>query len=158
MLRRNFIKNAVGVTTGMLPAVGYSSKFLDGVNSLKKDVDSHKKGLDTLENKPDSIEKNIGTLDTHSYKLPGIVAAKNVIERSPYFQAMAHTNYYGARGTNSLEVCAAVFVIGTPQPTGNAIADIARSVWYERDEPFDTKRYAEPCPYNYRDENANQIT
>ena len=71
MLRRNFIRKAVGVTAVMLPVAAHSSKLLDGINSLKKDINSHEKGLDSLEKKTDGIDKAIGTLDIHSYKLDG---------------------------------------------------------------------------------------
>ena len=71
MLRRSFIKKAVGVTAAIIPVAGHSSKLLDGINNLKKDIDHHEKELDILEKKTNSMEKDIGTLDIHSYKLDG---------------------------------------------------------------------------------------
>jgi hypothetical protein len=49
---------------------------------------------------------------------------------------LAH--FGGSRGTNRLQDCDCLIVVGAPQPPTPQLLDMAAMLYHERDEPFDT--------------------
>lgn len=60
-------------------------------------------------------------------------------------------HFYAARGTNQFEHADAVFVIGAPMAAGKAIVEMAKMIFFERDDVFLNQWSAKPAPYNYID-------
>lgn len=55
-----------------------------------------------------------------------------------FADASLTTHFHGARGTNRLEGCRCLIVIGTPQPGGDDLVTTATMVYHQRMQPFDT--------------------
>jgi len=78
-------------------------------------------------------------VESKGYKEPGIITFKTLLEKEDSYQQMRALNFYGARGTNELEGCDAVFVLGTPMPPVGGCEQLAKMIFFERDAPFDDR-------------------
>lgn len=75
------------------------------------------------------------------YERPAFISYKDLVrsllpERHAQTEALAH--FGGSRGTNRLQDCDCLIVVGAPQPPIPQLVDTAAMLYQERDEPFDT--------------------
>lgn len=70
-----------------------------------------------------------------SYTRPALISYKAVV---PHLGQpdWPRTHFNGARGTNALEGCDCLIVVGTPLPAIGDIETVARMLWWDRMEPF----------------------
>ncbi len=90
-------------------------------------------------------------VERRGYRAAAIITFQGTLGRSPYFQGLAHTHFYAARGTNALEDCDALVVAGTPVPPLSSLTALARMVFFERIEPWKQGWATVDRPYNYID-------
>lgn len=82
---------------------------------------------------------------TRGYQSPATITYKPIGDS--LLPGAPHTHFGGNRGTNRLEGCDALFVVGAPLPTLAAIQDTAAMVFFERDEPFRRDWHAIDVPF-----------
>jgi hypothetical protein len=86
------------------------------------------------------------------YQNPAIVTYQGI---EGEFSGQDTLHFYGARGSNQMQECDALIVVGTPQPPLYQIEKIAKSLWPTRMRPFDTRRYMRDRAYRYVDKEGN---
>lgn len=74
---------------------------------------------------------------THTYTRHAIISYKSVVSHL-WDEDIPFGHFGAARGTNRLQGCDALFVVGAPQPPLASLLDTAAALYFERDEPFDT--------------------
>lgn len=84
-------------------------------------------------------------LDTHHYQQPAVISYKPIAHT--LIPGAPHTHFGAARGTNALQECDALFVVGAPLPNLNTIGDMAAMLFFERDEPFRNEWHALDVPF-----------
>ena len=99
------------------------------------------------EHKTDVVRRQIRRiLDTHEYQQPAVISYKPLADK--IIPGAPHTHFGAARGTNALQSCDVLFVIGAPMPSTTAITELAAQVFFERDEPFRTEWHALDVPFS----------
>lgn len=75
-------------------------------------------------------------ITTRNYQAPALISYKSVVQELSDI-ALDSTGHFGAeRGTNRLEACDVLFVIGAPQPQLRQMIDMAAMLYDERTTPF----------------------
>lgn len=89
--------------------------------------------------KIDHVKAQIARILSHGYERPAYISYKDLVRTlAPHGapdDALAH--FGGARGTNRLQDCDCLIVVGAPQPPIQQLAEMAAMLYHERDEPFD---------------------
>lgn len=89
-------------------------------------------------------------IESRGYKRPAIISYKKTIDAVESFKSLDNAHYYGARGTNALEGCDALFVVGTPMPPIDSIVEMAHMVFFDRMTPFNKTWASSIRGYNCR--------
>lgn len=76
----------------------------------------------------------------YGYNAPAIVTHKPIYDK--LLPDVPSTWFGGSRGTNTLQGCDALFVVGTPMPNPSTIRDTTAMLFFERDEPLLDDWYA----------------
>ncbi len=82
------------------------------------------------------IRKQIDAILARGYERPAFISYKDVV---PVFEdrgPVAH--FHGNRGTNRLQGCDCLIIVGTPQPAVDDLVQTASMLYDERDTPFNT--------------------
>ena len=93
----------------------------------------------------------------HKYQRPAYIGYQALIDGQSDEHALKELrklralHFYAARGTNELEDCDALFVIGTPQPGGGTIEHTAKMLFFERMTAFRKEWAIAYRPYAYID-------
>lgn len=107
---------------------------------------NNKTALTGASAKREHVRQQIDRILSRGYQRPAFISYKALIgELAADGAPVAH--FGGARGTNRLQDCDALIIVGAPQPTQQAMLDIAAMVYQERDTPFDTIWSAIDQPY-----------
>lgn len=86
--------------------------------------------------KRETVERQVDhIIQSRGYARPAIVTYKDLTGR---FSGYDTAHFYGLRGTNRLQECDALIVIGTPQASIPALVDQAAMLHQEILRPFDT--------------------
>jgi hypothetical protein len=140
----------------------------DRANGKGSLVTEGKKGEMEATHRVDQAETLVKYIvERRGYRSPSIVTYKDLVEGNPeanlepnaYFASFKHLHFYAARGSNSLEDCDALFVLGTPQPSLEAMQNQAAIIFHERDRGFAREwtvkgafEEDDPPAYNWVDE------
>ena len=83
------------------------------------------------------------------YSNPAIISYKDIVDGlgKPEWP---RSHFGGARGTNRLEGCDVLFVVGTPLPDVGDIEKAARMLWWERMDAFKAEWTEKAIPYQSR--------
>jgi hypothetical protein len=93
-------------------------------------------------------------IQSKEYQRPVIITHKPLVDAG-IFADLAECAYFGnARGTNKYEGADAVFVVGCPQPSKDAIIDLATAIQFDRMEPYDAEWSDQQTAYDYFDDNG----
>jgi hypothetical protein len=90
-----------------------------------------------------SVERNIRDVREQisqiasNYRNVGVISYKDVVADIAPDGALIDY-FYGNRGSNRMQHCDALFVVGTPMPSPYAVQRMAAMIYHERMEPFDT--------------------
>lgn len=100
--------------------------------------------------KVDHVKRQIGRILERGYKRPAFISYKDLVRSllpadHGHTDALAH--FGGSRGTNRLQECDCLIVVGAPQPPTPQLLDMAAMLYHERDEPFDTTWSTFDRPY-----------
>jgi len=100
--------------------------------------------------KIDHVQQQIARILARGYEHPAFISYKDLVrsllpELHAQTDALAH--FGGARGTNRLQDCDCLIVVGAPQPPTAQLLDMAAMLYHERDEPFDTAWTTLDRPY-----------
>lgn len=120
----------------VLDSLNNKSSLVDyGAQSDGQDIDQ---ALTKFGPKLDKVRAQIAHIvTTRKYTRPAIISYKSVV--SHLWDTDIPFGHFGAsRGTNRMQGCDALFVVGAPQPPLSALLDAAAALYFERDEPFDT--------------------
>lgn len=82
---------------------------------------------------------------THAYQTPAVISYKPLGDSLLPGASAAH--FGAARGTNRLQDCDVLFVVGAPLPTLAVIREMAAMLFFERDEPFRDTWHAIDVPF-----------
>lgn len=91
--------------------------------------------------KTEHIRRQVDRILARGYQKPAWVGYKDLIHRvipPAYADTDQVTHFGGSRGTNKLQECDCLIVVGAPQPPTPQLLDAAAMLYHERDEPFDT--------------------
>jgi len=89
-------------------------------------------------------------IEQHGYKYPGIITFKDIRDKlGSDIDRRGH--FGGERGTNSFGDCDALFVVGTPQPKITDMLKLAKMIFFERDQSFNTKWSIQDVQYQGTD-------
>lgn len=93
-------------------------------------------------------------IQSKQYRRPVIITHKPLVDVG-IFSDLAECAYFGnARGTNKYEGADAVFIVGCPQPSKDAIVELAAALEYDRMNPYDTEWSDQQTAYDFFDENG----
>jgi len=91
--------------------------------------------------KIDHVKQQIARILGHGYQNPGYVSYKDLVAtlapEGTTPDMLAH--FGGNRGTNRLQDCDCLIVVGAPQPQTGQLLDMAAMLYHERDEPFNAE-------------------
>jgi DNA polymerase III delta prime subunit len=124
----------------------------NGKSTLVGDGAGHARRLDQSEKQIEQI------IARHGYERPAVISFQGAIASSQALQRLDNVHFYAARGTNELQDCDAVIVLGTPQPGPDVIERMARMVFVERMRAFDCAWTIKPITYDYRDKDGQGRT
>lgn len=91
--------------------------------------------------KLDHIRQQITRILSHGYTRPAFIGYKDLVRSlvpSTHGDTEALAHFGGSRGTNRLQDCDCLIVVGAPQPPIPQMVDMAAMLYQERDEPFDS--------------------
>lgn len=127
---------------GEVHQVWASSNNRGAVLDERPDVGGELRG----EAKQAAIRAQIGRIVTErGYTQPAVISYKPLGDK--LLPGAPHLHFGGNRGTNRLQDCDALFVVGAPMPTLAAIQETAAMLFFERDEPFKTDWHAIDVPF-----------
>lgn len=99
--------------------------------------------------KIDHLKQQIARILSRGYQNPAYISYKDLVQSlAPDGTApelLAH--FGGSRGTNRLQECDCLIVVGAPQPPLPQLVDMAAMLYHERDEPFDATWSTRDLPY-----------
>ena len=110
---------------------------------------NNKQALSGQAPKTDHLRQQIDRILARGYTRPAFIGYKDLIRGlvpegiTP--DRIAH--FGGSRGTNRLQDCDCLIVIGAPQPPTPQLLDMAAMLYFERDAPFDTTWSTRDIPY-----------
>ncbi len=110
---------------------------------------NNKQALSNQAPKTDHLRQQLARILARGYTRPAFIGYKDLIrglvpaDISP--ERLAH--FGGNRGTNRLQDCDCLIVIGAPQPPTPQLLDMAAMLYHERDEPFNTTWSTRDIPY-----------
>lgn len=110
---------------------------------------NNKQALSGQAPKTDHLRQQIDRILARGYARPAFIGYKDLIRGlvpegiTP--DRLAH--FGGSRGTNRLQDCDCLIVIGAPQPPTPQLLDMAAMLYHERDEPFTTTWSTRDIPY-----------
>lgn len=86
---------------------------------------------------------------TRGYTRPALISYKAAVaDLLPALPPTAPRTHFGAaRGTNALQECDVLFVVGAPMPPRAALEETAAQLFFERDDPFRTTWSAIDVPF-----------
>lgn len=90
-------------------------------------------------------------IEEYGYHNPAVIGPRDILGQ---YQRYAQLHYYANRGTNRLQACDSVLVIGAPSPGHTAIYDMATMLFQQRMRPFPAPADAwlvEDVPFAYTD-------
>lgn len=91
------------------------------------------------------LQAQVQAILSRGYERPAFVTYKDLVQ---VFGSEANaTHFHGSRGTNRLQDCDCLIVIGTPQPGTDDLVTTATMLYSERDHPFDTTWSAQDRPF-----------
>jgi hypothetical protein len=91
--------------------------------------------------KMDHVRLQIARILSRGYTRPAFISYKDLVRSlipAEYATTDALAHFGGSRGTNRLQDCDCLIVVGAPQPPTPQLLDMAAMLYHERDEPFDT--------------------
>lgn len=91
--------------------------------------------------KLDHLKRQIAHILGRGYQHPAFISYKDLVKSllpAEYGGIDALAHFGGSRGTNRLQDCDCLIVVGAPQPPTPQLLDMAAMLYHERDEPFDT--------------------
>lgn len=100
--------------------------------------------------KLDHLKQQIARILSRGYERPAFISYKDMVRSllpEPHAQTEALAHFGGSRGTNRLQDCDCLIVVGAPQPPTPQLLDMAAMLYHERDEPFDTTWSTRDQPY-----------
>jgi hypothetical protein len=99
--------------------------------------------------KTDHLRQQIARILSRGYTRPAFIGYKDLIRglvpEGTAPDCLAH--FGGSRGTNRLQDCDCLIVIGAPQPPTPQLLDMAAMLYHERDEPFTATWSTRDIPY-----------
>lgn len=105
-----------------------------------------KAGKPQGENKQDHLRAQIARIMAlRNYQRPAIISYK--VLGDSLLPGADQSHFGGNRGTNRLQDCDALFVVGSPLPPLVEIKEIASMVYFERDEPWRDSWHALDVPF-----------
>jgi len=110
---------------------------------------NNKQALSGQAPKAEHLRQQIARILARGYTRPAFIGYKDLIrglvpgDIDP--GRIAH--FGGSRGTNRLQDCDCLIVIGAPQPPTPQLLDMAAMLYHERDEPFTTTWSTRDIPY-----------
>lgn len=110
---------------------------------------NNKQALSGQAPKAEHLRQQIARILARGYTRPAFIGYKDLIRSlapetiSP--DRLAH--FGGSRGTNRLQDCDCLIVIGAPQPPTPQLLDMAAMLYHERDEPFNATWTTRDIPY-----------
>lgn len=101
------------------------------------------------EAKTEYLRKQIAQIGDRGYSTVGYIGHKGIIDRlvptGTVPELIAH--FGGSRGTNRLEGCDCLIVVGAPQPRITAMLDAAAMLYDSRDKAFDPTWSVRDCAF-----------
>lgn len=91
--------------------------------------------------KIDHVRQQIARILSRAYTCPAFISYKDLVRSlvpSAHAETDALAHFGGNRGTNRLQDCDCLIVVGAPQPPTPQLLDMAAMLYHERDEPFDS--------------------
>ncbi len=85
------------------------------------------------------------------YKKVGLITHMALKDEFPEIPTDLQGHFFAERGTNKFGEVDCLIVVGTPQPPLHQIDKLARMIFWERMEPFDTRWTARVKAYDYID-------
>jgi hypothetical protein len=77
-------------------------------------------------------------ITTNNYARPALISYKRVVKELADLPLESTGHFGGERGTNRLEGCDALIVVGAPQPQASALVDMAAMLYDTQTRPFRT--------------------
>lgn len=90
--------------------------------------------------KVDHVRQQIARILSRGYLHPAFISYKDIVRSllpAEHVTTDALAHFGGSRGTNRLQDCDCLIVVGAPQPPTPQLLDMAAMLYHERDEPFD---------------------
>lgn len=141
------------------PAIKRQGKIIAVVSKLNGKGTIKNKDGDFSINTTEIIHASQELINMGGFKRAGIVCHKDM--RAAFEAVYGESNvlhYYNQRGTNALESCDVLFVVGTPSPNGDSIARAAIALSRDRMEAFNAHRYVQTERYyNLTSEGASLL-
>lgn len=111
---------------------------------------NNKQALSGQTPKTDHLRQQIARILARGYTRQAFIGYKDLIRglvpEGVAPDRLAH--FGGSRGTNRLQDCDCLIVIGAPQPPTPQLLDMAAMLYHERDEPFTTTWSTRDIPYS----------
>lgn len=100
--------------------------------------------------KTEHVRRQIARILARGYERPAFISYKDLVRAllpPEHATTEATAHFGGSRGTNRLQDCDCLIVVGAPQPPTPALLDAAAMLYHDRDEPFDTTWSTRDRPY-----------
>lgn len=97
--------------------------------------------------KTEHVRAQIARILARGYARPAIISYKDLIKDLLPSGEIPHAHFGGSRGTNRLQDCDCLIVVGAPQPPTPQLVDMAAMLYHERDEPFNTTWSTRDIPF-----------
>lgn len=100
--------------------------------------------------KVDHVKRQIARILDRGYTKPAFISYKDLVRSllpAEHATSDALAHFGGSRGTNRLQECDCLIVVGAPQPPTPQLFDMAAMLYHERDEPFDATWSTLDRPY-----------
>lgn len=107
-------------------------------------------GDGTASPKIDHIQQQIARILSRGYRRPALISYKDLVQQlasSGDIPLEMTAHFGGSRGTNRLQDCDCLVVVGAPQPQTQQLIDMAAMLYHERNEPFDPTWSTRDRPY-----------
>lgn len=91
--------------------------------------------------------------EKHQYQRPALISYKDALLELDWIET---GHFYAARGTNAFEHADAIFILGAPMPQPMQLVNMAKMLFFERDEAFRVVWSEKDVPYEYVDPEDGQ--
>ena len=98
--------------------------------------------------KTEHVRAQIARILARGYTQPAIISYKDLVRDLLPDDTTLHAHFGGSRGTNRLQECDCLIVVGAPQPPTPQLVDMAAMLYHERDEPFNTTWSTRDIPFD----------